>query len=651
VDTPIVEPLRAGREAAQRYAWREALELLRAADAANPLSAEDLEALAEAAWWSGQLGVCIEARERAFRMYLDAGRSARAGYIAVTLTRDYFNKQNAAVATAWLSRAERLLESEGDAPEKAWLLRTKSVIAIEGRHDFKTGLDYAVETLNMATRVKDRDLIALGLHDQGRALLAMGQGRQGLALMDEATVAAVAGELSPWATAAIYCNMIMECHHVVDVRRAGEWSDAAKRWCERQAIAGFPGMCRVYRAEVMRLRGAWPEAELEARRACDELKEFNLGYCASAFYELGEVRLHVGDLPGAEEAFRHAHELGRDPQPGLALLRLAEGKAAAALAAIKSAVAGQKEDRLLRARMLPAFIEIAVAAQDLDSAGTALEDLTTIARDYGSPALEAMARSSTGILHLARGEHPEAVTALREALQRWNDAEVPYEAARTRLRLGEAFRAIGDLESAALELTTARGVFERLGARRDLAHAEELHARSDGARRPAERAARTFMFTDIVKSTPLVEAIGDEAWTDLLRWHDQTLRGLVSRHAGEEVDHAGDGFFFAFPDPAQAVDCAVAIQRALAAHRRDHGFAPQVRIGLHTSDAVQMGSTYKGKGIHEAARIGALADGGEIVVSAQTLEAAQSDVPGINPRTVTLKGISAPVTVYSLLWQ
>jgi class 3 adenylate cyclase len=479
----------------------------------------------------------------------------------------------------------------------------------------------------------------------------MGQGRQGMALMDEATVAAVAGELSPWATAAIYCNMIMECHHVVDVRRAGEWSDAAKRWCERQAIAGFPGMCRVYRAEVMRLRGAWPEAELEARQACDELKEFNLGYCAGAFYELGEVRLHIGDLVGADEAFRHAHELGRDPQPGLALLRLAEGKATAALAAIKSAVAGQKEDRLLRARMLPAFVEIAVAAQDFDSARTGLEDLTTTARDYGSPALEAMARSSAGALHLALGEHAEAIAALRQALQLWNDVDVPYEAARTRLRLGEAFRAIGDLESAALELTTARAVFERLGAKRDLAQAEEFLARSGSARRPVERAARTFMFTDIVRSTPLVEAIGDEAWTHLLRWHDQTLRGLVSRYAGEEVDHAGDGFFFAFPDPAQAVDCAVAIQRALAAHRREHGFAPQVRIGLHTSSAVQVGGNYKGKGVHEAARIGALADGGEIVISAQSLDAAQPRVPAGNPRTVSLKGVSEPVTVYTLQWQ
>ena len=650
MESSIGEPLQAGREAAKRYAWREALDQLRAADAATPLAPEDLETLAEAAWWSGQLGICIEARERAFRAYLEAGRSRRAGYVAITLTRDYFNRQNVAVAGAWLSRAERLLDAEEDSPEKAWLFRTRAVIAIEGRHDFQTGYDHATETLRIATQVKDRDLMALALHDQGRALLAMGQVGRGTALMDEATVAAVAGELNPWATAAIYCNMIMECHHVVDVRRAGEWSDAAKRWCERQAIAGFPGMCRVYRAEVMRLRGNWLEAEQEARRACDELKEFNVGYCAGAFYELGEVRLHIGDIAGAEEAFRHAHQLGRDPQPGLALLRLAEGKTAAALTAIKSAVAGQQEDRLLRARMLPALVEIAVAAQDLDPAEGALEELAAIARDYGSTALVAMARSSAGIIQLARGDPGEAITSLRQAVRLWNEIEVPYEGARARLRLGEAFRAAGDAENAALELTTARAVFERLGARRDQAYADDLLARSDHARPPAERAARTFMFTDIVRSTTLVEAIGDDAWTDLLRWHDQTLRGLASRHAGQEVDHAGDGFFFAFADAVQATDCAVAIQQALAAHRRDHGFAPQVRIGLHTSRAVQVGGNYKGKGVHEAARIGALADGGEIVISADTL-AAVPNAPADNPRTVNLKGISEPVTVYTLAWR
>jgi class 3 adenylate cyclase len=651
VELNHVDPLQAGREAIQRRAWREALEFLRAADAASPLSAEDLEGLAEAAFWCGQLAACIAARERGYRLYVDAGRSRRAGYLAILLARDNFSRRDGAVANAWLKRAERLLEGEPDSSEKAWLLRTRTVIAIESECDFEKALDYATKTLDMATRVRDRDLMALALDDQGRALLAKGKVKEGMALMDEATIAAVAGELGPWATAAVYCNMITACQRVVDVRRAGEWTEATKRWCEQQAVAGFPGMCRVYRAEVLRLRGAWREAEEEARLACEELKEFNLGFCAEAFYEVGEIRLRVGDLFGAEAAFRNAHELGRDPQPGLALLRLAEGEAGAALAAIKNAVAGQTRASLLRAKLLPALVEIAIAAHDPDTAAGAIEDLATIAHDFDSHALQAATLSARGTLHLAREQNTEAVGALREALQLWKDVEMPYETARARLSLGEAFRAVGDLDNAALELETARALFERLGASPQLARADTLLARLGGRRRPTERTGRTFMFTDIVKSTVLAEAVGDEAWTDLVRWHDQILRVLMSRHGGEEIDHAGDGFFVAFPDATQAIDCAVAIQQALAEHRRDHGFAPQVRIGLHTSSAIQAGGTYKGKGVHEAARIGALANANEIVISVETFEAARSPVRTANERTVHLKGISEPVTVYTLQWQ
>jgi class 3 adenylate cyclase len=646
------DPLAAGRAAARRYAWRDALEQLGAADAAAPLGAEDLELLAEAAWWSGRLASCIDARERAYRLHVDAGRPRRAGHVAIALARDHFSRQDGAVASAWLSRAERLLGEEGDCAEKAWLLRMRAVIAIEGDRDYDRGLEHATRALEMATRVQDRDVMALALHDRGRALVAAGRVREGMDLMDEATVAAVGGELSPWVTAAIYCNTITTCHRIADVRRAGEWTQAAKRWCERQAIAGFPGMCRVYRAEVMRLRGAWRDAEEEARRACEELKEFNLGYCAEAFYEVGEIRLHMGDLARAEEAFRQAHALGRDPQPGLALLRLAEGKTAAALRTIRSALEAETRERLTRARLLPALVEIALAASQLDTAGDGVAELEAIARDFGTPALNATALSARAALQLARGESAEALRALREALRTWKELDAPFEAARVRLQLAEAYRGVDDPDSAALELDAARAVFERLGARHELARADALSAET-GAR-PAEtgaRAGRTFVFTDIVQSTALVEAMGDEAWADLVRWHDQTLRTLVARHGGEEVDHAGDGFFIAFADPAAALDCAAAIQRALADHRRDHGFAPQVRIGVHTSTAIQEGGKYKGKGVHEAARIGALAAGGEIVVSAPALQAAQREAGATAGRTVSLKGISEPVAVFTWPWR
>lgn len=654
METPAVDPLQAGRDALKRYAWREALGYLRAADAAAPLSPEDLEGLAEAAWWSALMASCIDARERAYRLYIDAGCPRRAGYVAIALARDYFLRNEGSVANAWVNRAERLLGEEADSVEKAWLLRTRAVIAIEGERDFAKGLDYATRTLEMATRVRDRDLIVLALQDQGRVLVATGKVKEGMDLMDEATVAAVGGELSPWVTAAIYCNTITACHRLADIRRAEEWTQAAKRWCERQAIAGFPGMCRVHRAEVMRLRGAWREAEEEARQACEELKEFNLGYCAEAFYEIGEIRLHLGDLAGAEQAFRRAHELGRDPQPGLALLRMAEGKTLAALRSIRNAVTAETQERLLRARLLPALVEIAIAARELDTAAEGVAELAAIARDFGTPALNATALSSRATLHLARGESAEALRVLRDCLRVWKDLDAPFERARARVWLAEAYRGVGDLDNAALELEAARAALERLGARHELARADELLAEViNGGRRAksGERTGWTFVFTDIVKSTALIEAIGDEAWADLVRWHDQTLRAVICRHGGEEVDHAGDGFFIAFADPAPALDCAVAIQRALADHRRDHGFAPQVRIGVHTSAAIQEGGKYKGKGVHAAARIGAFADAGEIVVSEQTITVAQRQAEVTGPRTVPLKGIRDPITVYTLPWR
>ncbi len=247
----------------------------------------------------------------------------------------------------------------------------------------------------------------------------------------------------------------------------------------------------------------------------------------------------------------------------------------------------------------------------------------------------------------------QAQAKLRESVRIWQDVDAPYGAARTRLMLAEAYRSLGDIDNAALELESARSAFERLGATPDLARTDELlkAAGSEGRRaQSAVRAGRTFMFTDIVKSTALVEAIGDEAWANVVRWHDQTLRSLFAMYSGEEVDHAGDGFFIAFHDAGAAMECAVAIQRALAEHRHTHGFAPQVRVGLHAGQVVQTGGKYKGKGVHEAARIGALAEGGEIVISSETLAAVPLRFSATNPRTVTLKDISQPVTVYTLNW-
>ncbi|MDQ4109225.1 MAG: adenylate/guanylate cyclase domain-containing protein, partial [Actinomycetota bacterium] len=236
----------------------------------------------------------------------------------------------------------------------------------------------------------------------------------------------------------------------------------------------------------------------------------------------------------------------------------------------------------------------------------------------------------------------------REARRLWREIDAPFEAATDSMLLAEALIAQGDGEGAKLELEGARKTFDRLGAMPDSRRAAALLA--GATRAPAAREIRTFMFTDIVGSTALVEAIGDEAWHDLIHWHDEALRRCFVENAGEEVDHAGDGFFVAFPDAGVAIRCATAIQRKLAEHRRDHGFAPRVRIGLHAAEASRVGQDYEGAGVHAAARIGALADGGEIIASVETLEGI-GDVRVGEPREVELKGFAKPVQVVSVDWR
>jgi len=653
VSSDIDSSLETGREAIRRHDWRKAHDLFTAADLAGGLVPADLEMLADAAWWTGRLGACITARERAYTAYVQATSNPQAAMVAIQLARDHFAKGESSVGLAWLNRAERLLQHEPESIVHGYLTRNRGVVAFEGMHDYDTALALAQQALDIGTRFGDRDLMALGLHDRGRVLVAKGQVGEGMTLIDEATVAAVSGELGPLATGIIYCNTITACNGLADYRRAGEWSEAAKRWCERQAISGFPGMCRVYRAGIMRRRGNWPEAEQEARRACEELREFNQGYAAESLYELGEVRLLMGDLTTAEDAFKQAHALGREPQPGLALLRLAEGKVPAAAAMIARALTDGSPDRLHRAHLLPARVEIALVAGDVATARSASDELADIAKAYNTPGLEAAAAYARGVLQLAEGDTGSADRCLRRAWQLWQEIDCPYEAARARMLLAAAYRAQGDDEAAVLELQAAQATFERLGATLDVRRTADMlgAAAATGVKTMAPAPARTFMFTDIVKSSSLVEAIGDAAWLDLIRWHDQTLRSLFSRYSGEEIDHAGDGFFVAFKEAAAAIECAVAIQRTLAEHRRSQGFAPQVRIGLHTALAARVGPGYKGKGVHEAARIGALAEGEQILASQETAAAAPERFKTSTPRTVSLKGLTEPVQVVTIEWR
>ena len=636
----LQDPLEAGREAAGRGAWPEAYELLVVADQNGNLTGSDLELLSHAALWTGHLSASIEYAERAYGRYSDEGDMEKAAMTALGLAAEYRNKLQVSASQGWHQRAARLLESMEESPTHGFLALQKSMIA-SGRGDYDEALEHIGNALGIATRHHDRDLLAQATLREGVARVNKGDVDEGLALIDEVTAAAVAGELNPMSTAMIYCNAIDACRDLGDYSRAGEWEQTATRWCERMAIAGFPGMCRVDRAELMRLRGAWNDADQELQRATEELADFNPRVAGQAFYEIGEIRLRMGDLEAAEQAFNQARDMARDPEPGLSLLRLAQGKTDAAARSIKRALEEESLARLDRARLLPAQVEIALGAGDVKTARAAAEELEAITGDYRisertTPALEASAQMAWGAVRLAEQDNGGGVTCLRRAIKLWQEVDHPYEAARTRVLLANAYREQGDEDGAKAELEAAKSAFERLGARLDAQRASE---------RLTRRVTKTFVFTDIVDSTKFSELLKERWEKVVLKVHDETIKRLVTEHGGEVVKSTGDGFFLAFSQPGAAVDAAVAIQKQL----EDQAFPAEVRIGLHTTEAQDDGGDYHGEGINLAARIGELAQGGEILASCDSI----TGIPLVcsTPDEAQLKGFSEPVQITSIDWR
>ena len=643
-------PLELAKDAFARRAWGDALALYGKADRESTLTADDLAAYADVAWWCGEPQQASRLRERAYAAYNDAGDVEHAALQAIALADENANRRAMTLAGAWIRRAERLVPAARDSSAYGHLELRRSFIAAD-RGELDEAAAHAKTAVTVGERVGDKDVQALGLLQHGMLLVNSGQVRDGMALVDEATMAAVSGELSLMMTGRVYCSTISACRDISDYRRASDWTEAAHRWCDRQAVTGFPGVCRVHRAEVTALRGALAKAEQEARVACDELQKWQIGPVISeAFYEIGSIRLRMGDLPAAEESFRQAHEMGRSPEPGLSLVRFAEGKTDVACASLRRALEDERS-RTSRARLLSAYVEVAIAAGDLGSARAGADELEEIARAFGTEASHACAHTARGVVLLADGRAVDAERELRKALDAWQQVEAPYESARVRVLIAAAAGARGDEATAHLELSSAKATFERIGARRDARIAAEALGAAVASGADETRVTRTFLFTDIVNSTKLVSLIGDAAWTDLIRWHDDALRSVIAEHGGEEIRHQGDGLVVSFDEPGRAVDCAIALQRRLADHRRAHGFAPAIRVGVHEADATRRGLDYAGVGVHEAARVGALAGEGEILVTRPTLERSGRTVSTRDARTVELKGLSVPVEVVAIDWR
>ena len=458
------DPLEGARSALARAAWAEALDAARAAGPAEGLvDADRLDVVAECSWWLGRMDDCIEAREQAWAAYEALGLRRRAGQCAVWLWEHHQIKARPAIAGGWLRRARRALADDTETVEYGNLLLREAEVT-HGSGDLSAAEALARDALALAQRIPSASLEAESLQTIGRVLIDQGHVADGLGHLDEAMLSAVEGRLSPFSTGKVYCSMISACESLGDLRRAAEWTDATLRWSDANPLAMWPGICRVHHAALLQLRGEWTAAEREARQACAELDGFHIPNVAAGYVEIGEIRRRLGDLAGAEEAFATAEELCGRQSSGLALVRLAQRRIDAAAAIITRMLAEQTWNRLARGRLLPARIQIAVAADDVDTAAEAATELDGIAAEYDNPALVAAARCARGRLLIAQGDPSAACAVLREALQLWQELEVPYEVATARLLLGQACGACGDEEGAARSLASAAAILDRLGA-------------------------------------------------------------------------------------------------------------------------------------------------------------------------------------------
>ena len=470
MEAGLARELEAARESFDGFAWQEARDGLARADRAAPLGPEDLERLATSTFMLGRFDEFQSAMERAHREHLDAGDPLRAARCAVLLGINVAFRGEMGRATGWFARAQRLVEAEGRDCAEAGYLRLPVAIRRGAAGDHEAAHAAGAFAAEVGARFRDADLLALAAHVQGRALIKLGRVEEGLGLLDEAMIAVAAGELSPIITGVVYCGVIAGCEDAYELRRAREWTGALSRWCEQQPeMVTFSGTCLAHRAEIMQVHGAWPDALAEADRARRRSEQAtNPGGAGQACYQQGEVHRLRGDFAAAEAAYRNANRWGREPQPGLALLRLVQGETDAAANAIRRAL-GEASEPLARAKLLPAYAEIMLAAGDLEAARGAGDELAETAARFESVMLGAISAQVGGAVDLASGDPGAALAPLRSALHAWQELEAPYQAARARVLVGLACRALGDEDSAALELEAARTAFAALGAAPDLA--------------------------------------------------------------------------------------------------------------------------------------------------------------------------------------
>lgn len=454
-----------GREVFGRGAWADAYAQLSAADREVGLDPQDLERLAIAAHLVGADDAGTGAWARAHHDWVAAGHPADAARCGFWCGMVLAGRGEMAQAGGWFARARRVLDDAGsDCVEQGFLLLPDALQRL-GQGEAAGAHATFTEAADIGGRFADPDLMTLGRLGRGQALIRLEEVASGVALLDEAMVAVTAGEVSPIVAGIVYCAVIEACQAIYDVRRAQEWTEALSRWCASQPdVVPYRGQCLVHRAEIMQFHGAWADAMEESRRACDQLSRATTHPAVgAAYYQRAELHRLRGEFADAERSYRDATQWGRSPQPGLALLRLAQGRLGAADAAIRRVV-NEVGDRTTRAKVLAAYVEIVLAADDVPAARVAADELSAIAGDLAVPVARAVAAQAEGAVLLAEDDPRGACAVLRQAHAAWRRLEAPYEAARSQVLVGLACRALGDEDTAEIELEAAARVLQELGA-------------------------------------------------------------------------------------------------------------------------------------------------------------------------------------------
>ena len=472
--------MESARASYERRAWAEACARFEAEDRASPVDAPDLEAWATAADLAGRHGADLWTR--AHHAHLERQDARGAARCAFWLGFGLLSRGERAPAAGWFARARRLLEESGADCVEHGYLRLPDALTHIVAGDNAGALALFEEADAMGRRFGDASLTAIARNGRGRALIRLGRIAEGVALLDEAMVGITAGEVTPFVAGDIYCSMIEACHEIFDMRRAQEWTAALAEWVDGQPqLVPYRGQCLTRRAEMLQLHGAWAAALEESSRACAVLTRPPPQRAAgAAFYQRAELHRLRGEFDDAEACYREAGERGRRPEPGLPLLRLAQGQTAAAAASIRRALE-EAGDRLARSRLLRPYAEIMIAAGDLAAARMAADELAEAARAYDAPLMRAAAADVAGEVLLEEGDALAALGELRIAWSIWHEMEAPYEAARTRVLIARACRGVGDADTCAVDLDAARRVFDELGAAPDIARLAAV----EGAAAPA----------------------------------------------------------------------------------------------------------------------------------------------------------------------